>query len=378
MSKFRFAAIVAVALVSLIATRAQAAISFSDTFEGYADQAAFEAAWPAFVSTSTTMTTGVFVTTGGGAGGSTKWVQQPAQAANNQNRNMRNVGESATVSATNLVAFSFDFFDSNAAAAPQRNHSNVHDGGVSPVGSGQLVSMGLNNNLSSTADGGNFYMGRILGYKPPEAGTVTSTGQFFKLNGAGAPLRSTGWHNLRVVVDNSSFRFYVDGVLSRTVANSFTLRSYETLVLGSGLSNGSVQAGVDNVKLISDTAMAVVATGPAPGDGATDVGTINGSTIDALLDWDTQTNDEWNLFLWKTGDPIPTAPVASDLTASQFAATGLEGSTNYSWRVDSFNAFDDRAAGNVWSFTTTAVPEPAGAGLLLLATAAMLKRRRAA
>src|SRR5687768_15435270 len=102
MSKFRIAAILAVALVSLLANQAQAAISFADDFQGYADQAAFEASWPAFVSTTTTMTTGVFVTTGGGPGGSTKWVQQPAQAANNQNRNMRNVGESAVVAATNI------------------------------------------------------------------------------------------------------------------------------------------------------------------------------------------------------------------------------------------------------------------------------------
>jgi len=174
----------------------------------------------------------------------------------------------------------------------------------------------------------------------------------------------------------SSFRFYVDGILARTVGNTFTLRSYDMVVLGSGFSNGGVAAGADNVKVISDTAMAVVATGPQPGDAATDAGTLNGSTVDALLDWDTQTNDEWNLFLWKTSDPVPTTPIASDLTASQFAATGLDGSTNYSWRVDSYTAFDAKATGNVWSFTTTAVPEPASAGLLLLATAAMLKRRR--
>jgi hypothetical protein len=235
--------------------------------------------------------------------------------------------------------------------------------------------MGLNNSLSATANGGNFYMGRVLGYTPPDGGNTTA-GAFFKLNDVGSPLRSTGWHNLRVVIDNSNFRFYVDGILSRTVANSFTIRSYDTLVLGSGLSNGSVQAGVDNVKLISDTAMAVVATGPQPGDAATDVGTINGSTIDALLDWDTQTNDEWNLFLWKTSDPVPTTPIASDLTASQFAVSGLDQGANYSWRVDSYNAFDDKATGNVWSFTTTAVPEPASTGLLVLAAAAMLKRRR--
>src|SRR5688500_8624380 len=163
MSKSRIAALIAVAL-TLLAGHAQAAISFSDNFESYADQAAFEASWPAFANTTTNVyTSGVFVTTGGGPGGSTKWVSQPAQTVTgNHNRNMKAVGESAVVSATNLVAFSFDFFDSNAAAAPQRNQYNLHDGGAAPVGSGQLISMGLNNNQTSTANGGNYYMGRIL------------------------------------------------------------------------------------------------------------------------------------------------------------------------------------------------------------------------
>lgn len=103
--------------------------------------------------------------------------------------------------------------------------------------------MGLNNNLTSAADGGNYYMARILGI---DGGT--GVGAYFKLNDVGAPLRATGWHNLRVDISDIDFRFYVDGILSQTIANSVTLRSYDQVRLGSGLSSVN-EAFFDNVRV---------------------------------------------------------------------------------------------------------------------------------
>jgi hypothetical protein len=88
-------------------------------------------------------------------------------------------------------------------------------------------------------------MARILGYTPTDTGG--SSGSFFKLNEAGAPIRSTGWHNLAVVISDLDFKFYVDGILSETVAQTGTLRSYDVVRLGSGLSNAGNEAFFDNV-----------------------------------------------------------------------------------------------------------------------------------
>ena len=99
-------------------------------------------------------------------------------------------------------------------------------------------------------------MARILGYTPTlvdpnggpnEEGTLSS-GSVFKLNDYGVGLRSTGWHNLGVRISNTTFEFYVDGLLAETVANAFTLRSYDSVRLGSGLSS-TTAAFYDNVNV---------------------------------------------------------------------------------------------------------------------------------
>jgi MYXO-CTERM domain-containing protein len=131
------------------------------------------------------------------------------------------------------------------------------------TGTNQVVAMGLNNNHLTSDSGGNFYMARILGYTPPtvdpdggpdEGGTL-GAGAFFKLNDfANSPLRITGWHNLRVEIStddgqSADFAFYVNGILAERVSNvgtSATLRSYDAIRLGSGVSNAGNAAWYDN------------------------------------------------------------------------------------------------------------------------------------
>jgi hypothetical protein len=124
--------------------------------------------------------------------------------------------------------------------------------------------MGLNNNQTVSNSGGNYYMARILGYTnptvDPDGGpneSVTGAGVYVKLNDfANSPLRSTGWHNLKVIMSSddgvaTDYAFYVDNTLAELVSNvggAGTLRSLETFRLGSGFSSPN-QAYYDNFVL---------------------------------------------------------------------------------------------------------------------------------
>lgn len=242
-------------------TNASATILLQDNFDSYADQAAFLLAWPAAVGTGGTLSSARSVS-------APNSVNFPTTAQ----RNDRSFAESGNPDVLNLIRFSIDFFDSNAAAAPYRQVVQLIDGAGSA--SGQLVSLGMNNNQSITNSGGNFYMARILGYTVPTtadpdggpAESVGGAGAFFKLNDTGVGLRTTGWHNLAVEITNVDFKFYVDGLLAETVANSFTLSSYDKVRLGSGITAAN-DANFDNVS---------VETNPVPEPGTAALGLLGG------------------------------------------------------------------------------------------------------
>jgi hypothetical protein len=211
----------------------RATVLLSDNFDSYANQAAFQAAWPITVGAGGTLSTAQAVS-------APNSISFGTLAA----RNDRSFTESGNPSPANAITFSLDFFDSNAGVSPYRQVSQLIDGLGNA--SGMLVSLGLNNNQSSTDGGGNYYMARILGYTvttspdpnggPADSGTL-GAGAFFKLNDYGVGLRTTGWHNLKVTITDTAFDFYVDGALAETVANAFTLRSYDLVRLGSGISS---------------------------------------------------------------------------------------------------------------------------------------------
>ena len=231
------ASVIGITLVCLV-SRAGAAILLSDDFDGYADQAAFNSAWPAVASpgVSGTLTTAQAVS-----------LPNSVNFQTSAQRNERAFAESGTPTAANPVTFSFDFYDTNGGAQPYRQYSGIQDG--LGTASGQQINMGLFNTMTSTQDGGNYYMARILGYDGAPGVTGGGSGNFFKLNGPGAPLRSTGWHNLKAVITDTQVTFFVDGILSAaentTVAAS---RSFELVRLGSGVASAA-QAYVDNVSV---------------------------------------------------------------------------------------------------------------------------------
>src|SRR5688572_16733945 len=226
------------------AGNASAAVIFQDNFDSYADQAAFDATWTA----ANTVGNGILSTAQSVS--SPNSVSIPTNGTVATRRAGLTHAESGTLAIGDKFVYSFDFFDSSAAASPYRQHANLQDS-AAPTLTNQLISMGLQNTLASTHDGGNYYMARILGFTPtflPPTGTsanpAPTSGAYFKLNDPGtAPLRSTGWHNLKVEISTSNgtsqdYRFYVDGILSKTILNVGTvLRSYDTQRIGSGVSS---------------------------------------------------------------------------------------------------------------------------------------------
>lgn len=238
-----------------LASRAQ--VFLSDNFDGYANQAAFEVAWPAIAGTaptSGTLTSDQFVSPGNSIG-------IAGTATSGQQRNRATFADTTALTVGNILTFSFDFYDTSAAASPYRQYANLQDT-TAPTGTGQLISMGMNNNHTSADSGGNYYMARILGYNPavvdpdggPNEGGTLSSGAYFKLNDFGVGLRSDGWHNFKVVIGTDDglsldFAFYVDNVLAELVSNVGTaasFRQYDNVTLGSGVSNASNGAYYDN------------------------------------------------------------------------------------------------------------------------------------
>ena len=232
-SKLASVALTLAAVAWTSAAQAQTTI-YSDGFE-YGDQAAFEAAWPAVsgVSTGTLSTDQAF--------GGTEAIYFPVTPATT--RNQHSITETLGTAA-NPVLFKFKFYDTAGTSSAYRQFATLLD--AAGTGNGQLVSLGLNNNIASSK-----YMARIVG---ADGGSGVSA--FFQLNGTGSPNRSTGWHELMAAIAPTTIDFYVDGVLSKSVANP-TNRSFDSIRIGSGLTAASA-AYIDDV---------YVGVGPVPEPG---------------------------------------------------------------------------------------------------------------
>jgi hypothetical protein len=206
--------------LSLVALSTRAAVFLDEHFDTYVDQAAFQAVWPINGTASTILNTTQSVTPG-----------QSVQGLTTVTRNARTFSEIGTLTgSSDVVVFKFSFYDSAGSAAAYRQFAELDDS-ASPTASGQLFAMGLNNNIAST-----FYMARILG---GDGGAGVSS--FFKLDGPGAPTRSTGWHTLEADIADNSVSYYVDGILSKTVdTTAVTDRSLDTVKVGSNLSSTQV------------------------------------------------------------------------------------------------------------------------------------------
>jgi hypothetical protein len=242
----------------LMGSVSQATVVFSDNFDGYANQAAFQASWtPVGAQPTATLSTAQSVSAPKSvnvSAGSTTAVAQ---------RNEKSFTASPVLAVGDTLVWSFDFYDSDSSVSPYRQYANLQDG-TAPGAANQLVSIGMNNNQTSPNSGGNYYMARILGYTvvagaDPDGGpaeSVGGAGAYFKLNDFTAPHRTTGWHNLKVVIStddglSTDYAFYVDNVLSERVNNIGTaaqIRQYSNIRIGAGVSS-TREAFFDNMSL---------------------------------------------------------------------------------------------------------------------------------
>ncbi len=204
---------------SLLVSRVNATVFLNENFDGYANQAAFEAVWAPNTLTATLSIEQAVS------------LDQSVKGLTTATRNARSIGEIGFLNGSpDTIVFRFDFYDSNGAAAAYRQYAEIDDGSA-PGSAGQLFAMGLNNNIAST-----YYMARILG---GDGGT--GAGVFFKLDGVGAPTRTTGWHTLELQLTDNFATYYVDSILSKTVdISALTDRSLDYVKVGSNLSSTQV------------------------------------------------------------------------------------------------------------------------------------------
>lgn len=203
------------ALVTVVTAWATPVVLVDDNFE-YSSQAAFEAAWPNTGTAAAVL--------------STEQAKSGTHSVKATTAAMRSGKPFTPTTPSNAepVVFSVSYYDSKGSAAAYRQYATLLDDAGS--GNGQLISLGLNNNLSSSS-----YMARIVGY---------NAGAFFKLDGTGVPTRSTGWHTLQAVVSEVDIKISVDGVLSKTIdisnKTTFPNRSYDQVRVGSNYTSGAV------------------------------------------------------------------------------------------------------------------------------------------
>lgn len=206
-----------------------------DDFESYAGQAAFKGSWLDTGNSAYVLDTGF-----GNPGKSVRLVNP---SGNNLGRYYRNLG--ATFNATNEqpLTLAFDLY-LDPAGAPQwlsaRHYVELrgYSGGAYGQGTVQnILAIGVYN-LSGDTFSSSKYQGRVL-----DGGAAND--QWRTLD-SGGPDRSAGWHRLMIQVTGSQVNFYVDGILSETVARPNT-HGFDSVVIGSDLTAGGHTMWVDNL-----------------------------------------------------------------------------------------------------------------------------------
>lgn len=188
--KKHFLSLLAVGVTALT-MNATAAVVFEDTFESYADTAAFLAAYP--ITAGTDPQPALTESTGDGAMGSNKFVTMPA--APSTIRRARALDN--PISMNDVISVTFSTYIRGANWGNTRSSLGLRDAGA---GAAFYAQIGTNN---GTAD--NKWATRLLGIPG-------LNGYYVLLNG---PDRATNeWTKLSFTLSHSSMRFFINDVES--------------------------------------------------------------------------------------------------------------------------------------------------------------------
>lgn len=226
-------------------SRAWGAPAFVEDFEGYANQAAFAAAWSPNGTPAHTLDTAF----GRNSSRSLRLVPQ-TNGGGVTNRWYRNLDSPLRPTDANPVVFSFDFFLSASGASNgwssdwQLVDVRAFSGGGFGVGSlNGLVAMGVSVSFGGDVDAhdNDFFQGRILA-----PGHATRT--YYSLDALPtATPRSSGWHNLSARIGATQTLFSIDGQPAELVNVGIT-SPINAVVLGSDLPSRNPY-WVDNIRL---------------------------------------------------------------------------------------------------------------------------------
>lgn len=237
-----------------VASNASAALVFSDDFEsGTLDKwtSTAVAAAPFAIDTTTNV-----VPVGG---------VYSAKASNRLQRMHRNLlADNGGVEVSGHVIYTCYLYDDGGVTANDilwvevrgySGGSGIANGATTVSGAlSQLIAMGKASGAFAYIPGdaydGSKYQGRSI------LNNTFPSGNWFNLNGPGAPSRSVGWHKFDVeqLEDGTTLKFYVDGILSKTILGN-TVQSWDTLILGAGQSTAAMTGWLDGVSVttIADT-----------------------------------------------------------------------------------------------------------------------------
>lgn len=228
-----------VSVPALVGLAIGASAQISDNFDSYATKADFDAVWTPSVGVGLDLNTAEFVS-------SPNSVKNTATSTATAAASRRYLSPAAPA---HNFTFQFDFYDYNAA-------NTVRDYGRLEARAGiyytnaltQLIAIGKYNTGTAAR-----YYGRVAfesgTYVLGDGAGPLLSGGWFQLNAANA----VGWHTAKIegVPDSINpgkvkFNFYIDNVLSGSVAN-VSWQAFNWVILGSGLSSSGGFISFDNL-----------------------------------------------------------------------------------------------------------------------------------
>lgn len=231
MKVFLSSAVLAIGMIA--ASSASASIIMQDDFESYADQTAFQTAWP--VQTAPGLELNNTVAHSG--------VQSAFSNGANGRRNWRSLPSAQTGSNANPLLAEF-WMNVPAVNSNARQYSEIRSYAGDACNAGALEDL-FAIGMSNAIVGASFFQARAAfsGVSPSTSGWINLTVS-----------RTAGWHRFGIeFVSGNVVNFYVDGVLGGSITDtSGGVASLDCFLIGSGLTSNPAtpqNAYYDDVKI---------------------------------------------------------------------------------------------------------------------------------